>query len=77
MIDAHHHVWDLAVRDLLRTDAEAARNYAAAKWHAVSNGAEMLLAYSEAKRAIIEMIVAEARVLLAPDTRAAPREEVK
>ena len=41
---------------------EAARNYASAKWHAVSSGADMLLAYSEAKRAIIEMIVVEARV---------------
>jgi GrpB-like predicted nucleotidyltransferase (UPF0157 family) len=68
---------NLAVRDFLRANAEAARNYAAAKWHAVSNGAEMLLSYSEAKRAIIEMIVAEARVLPAPDPRAVPREEVE
>ena len=55
---------NLAVRDFLRGNAEAARNYALAKWHAVSGGADMLLAYSEAKRAIIEMIVAEARGLL-------------
>ena len=68
---------NLAVRDYLRANAEAARNYASAKWHAVNSGADMLLAYSEAKRAIIEMIVAEARVLPAPDPRAAPREEVK
>jgi GrpB-like predicted nucleotidyltransferase (UPF0157 family) len=68
---------NLAVRDFLRANAEAARNYAAAKWHAVSNGAEMLLSYSEAKRSIIEMIVAEARVLPAPDPRAVPREEVE
>jgi GrpB-like predicted nucleotidyltransferase (UPF0157 family) len=68
---------NLAVRDFLRANAEVARNYASAKWHAVSNGADMLLAYSDAKRAIIEMIVAEARVLLAPDPRAVPREEVK
>ena len=53
---------NLAVRDFLRANADAARNYALAKWHAVSNGADMLLSYSEAKRAIIEMIVAEARV---------------
>ena len=63
---------NLAVRDFLRANAEAARNYALAKWHAVSNGADMLLAYSEAKRAMIEMIVAEARALLAPDPRAVP-----
>ena len=48
-----------------------------AKWHAVNSGADMLLGYSEAKRAIIEMIVAEARVLPAPDPCAVPREEVK
>jgi len=53
---------NLAVRDFLRANADAARNYASAKWHAVSDGADMLLAYSEAKRASIEMIVAEARV---------------
>lgn len=63
---------NLAVRDFLRANAEVARNYASAKWHAVSNGADMLLAYSDAKRAIIEMIAEEARVLLAPDPRAVP-----
>jgi GrpB-like predicted nucleotidyltransferase (UPF0157 family) len=75
-IVAHEGEWwqlNLAVRDFLRANAEAARNYAFAKWHAVSNGADMLLAYSDAKRVIIEMIVAEARVL----PRAVPREEVK
>lgn len=79
-IVAHEGEWwmlNLAVRDLLRANAEAARNYASAKWHAINSGADMLLAYSEAKRAIIEMIVAEARVLPAPDPRAVPREEVK
>jgi hypothetical protein len=35
-----------------------------AKWHAVSNGADMLLAYSDAKRVMIEMIVAEAQGLV-------------
>jgi len=53
---------NLAVRDFLRVNAEAARDYASAKWHAVRNGADMLLAYSEVKRAIVELIVAKARV---------------
>jgi len=66
---------NLAVRDFLRANAEVARNYASAKWHAVSNGADMLLAYSDAKRAVIERIAAEARVLLAPDPRVVPRAE--
>ena len=56
---------NLAVRDFLRANADAARNYALAKWHAVSGGADMLLAYSDAKRAVIEMIVAEARARVA------------
>jgi GrpB-like predicted nucleotidyltransferase (UPF0157 family) len=68
---------NLAVRDYLRANAEAARNYASAKWHAVSNGADRLLAYSDAKRAVIERIAAEARILLAPDPRAVSREEVE
>ena len=66
-IVAHEGEWwmlNLVVRDFLRANAEAARNYASAKWHAVSNGADMLLAYSDAKRVIIEVIVAEARGLL-------------
>ena len=63
---------NLAVRDYLRANAEAALNYALAKWHAVSGGADMLLAYSDAKRVMIEKIVAEARALLAPDAHAAP-----
>ena len=58
---------NLVVRDFLRANAEAAPNYASAKWHAVSNGADKLLAYSEAKRVIIERIVAEALVLRVPD----------
>ena len=52
-IVAHDGEWwklNLAVRDFLRANADAARNYASAKWHAVSNGADMLLAYSDAKR---------------------------
>ena len=57
---------NLAVRDYLRANVEVARNYALAKWHAVSGGADMLLAYSDAKRGMIEMIVAEARASLAP-----------
>ena len=65
-IVAHDGDWwklNLAVRDFLRANAEAARNYASAKWHAVSNGADMLLAYSDAKRVVIERIAAEARIL--------------
>ena len=62
---------NLAVRDYLRANAEAARHYALAKWHAVGDGAYMLLAYSDAKRVMIEKVVAEARALLAPDTGAA------
>jgi GrpB-like predicted nucleotidyltransferase (UPF0157 family) len=58
---------NLAVRDYLRANAEAARNYALAKWHAVSGGADMLLAYSDAKRVMIEKIAAEARALPARD----------
>jgi GrpB-like predicted nucleotidyltransferase (UPF0157 family) len=72
-IVAYQGAWwqlNLAVRDFLRANAEAARNYASAKWHAVSNGADMLLAYSEAKRVVIEMIVTEARLSLVPDPRA-------
>ena len=38
---------NLVVRDFLRVNADVARNYASAKWHAVSNGADTLLAYSE------------------------------
>jgi len=52
-IVAHDGEWwmlNLAVRDFLRANADAARNYASAKRHAVSNGADMLLAYSDAKR---------------------------
>jgi GrpB-like predicted nucleotidyltransferase (UPF0157 family) len=66
---------NLAVRDYLRANAEAARNYASAKWHAVSNGGDMLLAYSDAKRVVIERIAAEARISRAPDPRIAPRAE--
>ena len=65
-IVAHDGEWwmlNLAVRDFLRANADAARNYASAKWHAVSNGADMLLAYSDAKRVVIERIAAEARIL--------------
>ena len=72
-IVAHEGEWwklNLAVRDFLRANAEAARNYALAKWHAVSDGADMLLAYSDAKRAILETIIAEARILLVPGPRA-------
>ena len=63
---------NLAVRDFLRANADVARNYASAKWHAVSNGADMLLAYSDAKRVVIEMIVAEARARVAARLIPAP-----
>jgi len=77
-IVAHDGEWwmlNLAVRDFLRANADAARNYASAKWHAVSNGADLLLAYSDAKRVVIERIAAEARILLASDPRVVPRAE--
>jgi len=63
-IVAHEGEWwklNLTVRDYLRKNADAAQNYASAKWHALNNGADRLLAYSDAKRAIIETIVAKAR----------------
>jgi GrpB-like predicted nucleotidyltransferase (UPF0157 family) len=53
---------NLAFRDFLRTDAKAARNYALAKWCAVRDGADTLLAYSEAKQTIVEAIAARARI---------------
>jgi len=77
-IVAHEGEWwmlNLAVRDFLRANADAARTYALAKWHAVNNGADMLLAYSDAKRVVIERIAAEARILLASDPRVVPRAE--
>ena len=59
--DGGHWRLNLAIRDFLRADAEAARHYASSKWRAVSDGADMLLAYSDAKRGVIEAIAAKAR----------------
>jgi GrpB-like predicted nucleotidyltransferase (UPF0157 family) len=47
---------NLAVREKLRGDPEAAAAYAAAKWAAIKAGATTLFAYSDAKRAVIEVI---------------------
>ncbi|PWB84163.1 MAG: GrpB family protein [Methylocystaceae bacterium] len=52
---------NLAIRDFLRANAEAARTYALAKWRIVDGGADTLLAYSDAKQAIIETIAEQAR----------------
>jgi GrpB-like predicted nucleotidyltransferase (UPF0157 family) len=54
------HRWrqNLCVRDLLRTDPEAAPRYAAAKWQAIESGALTLFAYSDAKRSFIEALAA-------------------
>ena len=52
---------NLSIRDFLRADAGAAQSYASAKRRAVADGADMLLAYSQAKREAIEAIAAKAR----------------
>jgi GrpB-like predicted nucleotidyltransferase (UPF0157 family) len=57
---------NIAIREFLRTDSGATQNYALAKWRAVENGANMLFAYSDAKRAVIEAIAARLRGLTRP-----------
>jgi GrpB-like predicted nucleotidyltransferase (UPF0157 family) len=51
---------NLAVRDFLRTDADARSRYAAAKRAAVASGACTLLAYSDAKADAVARLVKEA-----------------
>jgi GrpB-like predicted nucleotidyltransferase (UPF0157 family) len=50
-----------ALRDYLRADPEAAARYAEAKRAAVAGGARTLVAYSEAKKAVLARILNEAR----------------
>jgi GrpB-like predicted nucleotidyltransferase (UPF0157 family) len=56
-------IWrdNLALRDYLRAHPEEAAAYAAAKRAAIAGGATTLLAYSEAKKGVLERIVGEAR----------------
>jgi GrpB-like predicted nucleotidyltransferase (UPF0157 family) len=57
-------IWrtNIALREYLRQDADAARTYAEAKRSAVVNGATMLLAYSEYKREVISQLITTALV---------------
>jgi GrpB-like predicted nucleotidyltransferase (UPF0157 family) len=55
-----HWVHNLAFRDYLRRSSEAARRYELAKRAAVTAGATTLVAYSRAKRSIVEDLLAEA-----------------
>jgi GrpB-like predicted nucleotidyltransferase (UPF0157 family) len=52
---------NLALRDYLRAHPEEAAAYATAKREAIAGGATTLLAYSEAKKGILERLVREAR----------------
>lgn len=52
---------NVALRDYLRAHPEAAAKYAEAKRAAVARGARTLLAYSEAKKSVLEKLVNEAR----------------
>jgi GrpB-like predicted nucleotidyltransferase (UPF0157 family) len=65
---------NLATRQYLRTSSAARDRYARAKHKAISQGANMLFAYSDAKRPALEGIAAEAKVaaslrLVRPDSR--------
>jgi len=55
-----HWVHNLAFRNYLRQSPEAARRYESAKRAAVAAGATTLVAYSGAKRSIVEDLLAEA-----------------
>jgi GrpB-like predicted nucleotidyltransferase (UPF0157 family) len=56
-------IWkdNLALRDHLRQDSEAARTYAQTKRSAIESGATMLLSYSAYKREILTRLLAAAR----------------
>lgn len=56
-------IWiaNLALRDYLRTNPAAVRQYADAKRAAWESGARSLLAYSECKSAVVERLLARAR----------------
>lgn len=55
-----HWVHNLAFRDYLRSTPEACARYVAAKQQAIASGATSLVAYSRAKRPIVEALLAEA-----------------
>ena len=52
---------NVALRDYLRANPEAAAKYAEAKRAAVAGGARTLLPYSDAKKGVLEGILREAR----------------
>jgi GrpB-like predicted nucleotidyltransferase (UPF0157 family) len=52
---------NLALRDYLRAHPEDAAKYAEAKRAALAGGAATLVAYSEAKKSLLEKLLAEAR----------------
>jgi GrpB-like predicted nucleotidyltransferase (UPF0157 family) len=65
---------NLATRQYLRASSAARDRYARAKRKAISQGANTLFTYSDAKRPAVEVIVAEAKVaaslrLVRPDNR--------
>jgi GrpB-like predicted nucleotidyltransferase (UPF0157 family) len=65
---------NLATRQYLRTSSAARDRYARAKHKAISQGANTLFTYSDAKRPAVEVIVAEAKMaaalrLVRPDSR--------
>lgn len=61
----HHDgpIWksNIALREYLRHDREAARRYAEVKQSAIESGATMLLSYSEYKREIVTELIARAK----------------
>lgn len=65
---------NLATRQYLRTSSAARDRYARAKHKAISQGANTLFTYSDAKRPAVEVVVAEAKMaaalrLVRPDSR--------
>jgi GrpB-like predicted nucleotidyltransferase (UPF0157 family) len=64
--DGAHWVKNLAFRNYLRRSPEAAREYALAKRAAIAAGATTLLAYSRAKRAVVEDLLDRALKVDAP-----------
>lgn len=59
MVEWNGSLWrlNLAIHDLLRSDASAASAYAAAKQHAWAHGARTLLAYSDAKAPFLRQLL--------------------
>ncbi len=71
--DGDHWRNNLLLRQYLRTSVDARERYATAKLAAVSAGASNLVAYSGAKAACVEQLLAEARVELLPDVSPSAR----